>query len=153
MNKKLQSIFLALSLFALLCVNTPPAGAILGLGACEKVKKSIISEEQIGRESWKFYTETWKAHNKDPKWNLFLADDLAEVYKSDKTVWTLAAKNKKCFTPKENAEIRRGLAFTNKTLSDYKILIKDNNFKYFPFDWSVFYPSYSSLFEILAKIK
>jgi hypothetical protein len=141
------------SLFALLCVNAPPAGAIFGIGACEKLKKSILSEEKIGRESWVFYTDSWKAHNRDPKWNVFLADALAEIHKSDKIVWSLAAKNKKCFTPKENAEIRRQLSFTNKTLNDYRDLLKEKNFKYVPFDWSIWYPSYASLFEVLAESK
>jgi hypothetical protein len=137
----------------LLFSSSPTANAILGLSSCEKATKAIIAEEKIGLESWKYFSQMAKAHNKDSAWNISLADALAEIYMSDKTVWGIAQKNSKCYTPAQVAEIRRQISWTNKTISDYKTLLKNQNFKTYTMDWSAFYKSYSSAISILKKVK
>lgn len=137
----------------LLFSTTPSASAIFGLSSCEKAAKAIVAEEKIGLESWKYYRQLVKSHNKDATWNIPLADAVSEVYKSDKTVFEIAQKNVKCYTPSQVAEIRRQISWTNKAISDYKFLIKNENFKSYIYDWSVFYESYVSLSSILKKVK
>ena len=138
---------------ALQCAWLVPANAVLGLSACEKTTKAIIAEEKIGFESWNYYRQMVKSHNRDSNWNVSLADALAEVYKSDKTVWEIAKKSSKCYTPIQVSEIRRQLSFVNKTISDYKKLLKNPNFETTKIDWSIYYRSYTSAISILNKAK
>ena len=130
-----------------------PANAVLGLSACEKTTKAIIAEEKIGFESWKYYRQLVKSHNRDSNWNISIADALTEVYKSDKIVWEIAKKSPKCYTPIQVSEIRRRLSFMDKTISDYKILLKNPNFEKTIIDWSIYYRSYTSAISILNKAK
>ena len=130
-----------------------PANAVLGLSACEKTTKAIIAEEKIGFESWKYYRQLVQSHNRDSNWNISIADALTEVYKSDKIVWEIAKKSPKCYTPIQVSEIRRRLSFMDKTISDYKILLKNPNFEKTIIDWSIYYRSYTSAISILNKAK
>lgn len=150
MKSRLVAIILIVTL---LSSFNSSANAILGFSACEKATKAIIAEEKIGLESWKYFNQIVKSHNKDATWNIPLADALAEIYKSDKTVWEIAQKNTKCYTPAQVAEIRRQLSWTNKTISDYKALLKNENFKTYTFDWGIYYKSYASAISILKKVK
>jgi hypothetical protein len=142
-----------IAIFLVITSFYSPANAIFGLSACEKATKGIIAEEKIGLESWKYFNQMVKSHNKDANWNVPLADALAEVYKSDKTVWEIAQKNSKCYTPAQVAEIRRQLSWTNKTISDYKAILKNQNFKTYTFDWSIYYKKYNSAITILKEVK
>ena len=145
---------LTIGLIIVLAISaSSPANAIFGLSACEKATKGIIAEEKIGLESWKYFNQMVKSHNKEASWNVPLADALAEVYKSDKTVWEIAQKNSKCYTPAQVAEIRRQLSWTNKTISDYKAILKNQNFKTYTFDWSIYYKKYNSAITILKEVK
>ncbi len=128
------------------------ANAIFGLSACEKASKAIVNEEKIGYESWKYYRELVKNHNRDPKWNMSLADALAEVYKSDKAVYLIAQKNNKCYSPSQNAFIRRQNSDTTKALDQYRSSLKNDNFQYQTYDWTVFYKQYFSLKAMLNKL-
>lgn len=144
----LASIAILLSLVA-----TPSANGVFGLGACEKVKKSIIAEEKIGSESWNAYRALALRHNQDPRWNVDIAVALLEVYRSDKTIWKLAKKNTKCYTSKQNSVIRRYLSLTQKDISMYQANLKSQTFPYFVYKWSDIYNKYSSAYEILKSIK
>jgi hypothetical protein len=150
MKKRLTA---GLLLIGLCTLSLTPANAIFGLSQCEKTTKSIIAEEKVGFESWKYFAQMVKLHNKKSNWNVPLADALQEVYKSDKIVWEIAQKNVKCYTPAQIAEIRRQLSYTNKQIADYKKLINNPRFKDFSFDWSVYYKEYSSAIKVLKKIR
>jgi hypothetical protein len=76
-----------------------------------------------------------------------------EVYKSDKSVWAIAQKNMKCYTPAQNAEVRRQISITNKATSDYKTLLADKNLDYYSYDWRPHYEKYLSAVDWLKKIK
>jgi hypothetical protein len=153
--KQLATRLSALGLIAVLLslTATPSANALFGLGACDKLKKSILAEEKIGLESWKTYRDLALRHNQDPKWNVSIAEAIVEVIRSDKFIWQLANKNAKCFTSKQNATIRRYLSLTNRELSDYEAKIKSQTFPYFIYTWSAIYNKYSSAYDILNSIK
>lgn len=128
------------------------AHAIFGLGKCERVEKSIKAEEEIGRESWNFYREQVRKYNKSAANNDYLAEAILEVFYSDKTVWNLAISNPKCFNPAQNAEVRRQLSYTKKQISYYKAFIRSSNSQTYSYDWTNYYPRYSSAVEILRGL-
>lgn len=130
-----------------------PASAIFGLSACEKATKSILEEEKIGFESWKYYAQLVANNNSDSKWTRSIAEAIAEIYKSDKSVWVIAQKNTKCYTPAQNAEIRRQISVTDKAISGYKLLLADKNIIYYSYDWRPYYKKYFSAVDMLKKIK
>jgi hypothetical protein len=147
-----------LSWFALVAillsiVASPSASGLFGLGACEKVKKSIIAEEKIGLESWNTYRTMALRHNQDPKWNVDIAMAILEVYRSDKIIWQLAQKNPKCYTSKQNSTIRLYLSLTNKDISTYQANLKSQTFPYFVYTWSNIYNKYWRAYDILNSIK
>ena len=143
----------AVIVIGLLASSMAPANAIFGLSACEKATKSILAEEKIGFESWKYYAQLITQHNSDMKWTRTVAEAIAEVYKSDKSVWAIAQKNTKCYTPAQNAEVRRQISITNKAISDYKSLLADKNLDYYSYDWRPYYKKYFSAVDMLKKIK
>ena len=153
MRKRLASVIVVLGLLASSVANAVPANAIFGLSACERATKAILAEEKIGFESWKYYAQLVVNHNSDSKWTRSLTEAIAEVYKSDKSVWAIAQKNAKCYTPAQNAEIRRQISLTNKAISDYKLLLADKNLNYYSYDWRPYYKKYSSAVDMLKKIK
>jgi hypothetical protein len=153
MRTKLASAFLAIGLLASSMSSMVPANAIFGLSACEKATKAILAEEKIGFESWKYYAQLVAQHNYDSKWTRSIAEAIAEVYKSDKSVWAIAQKNMKCYTPAQNAEVRRQITITNKAVSDYKSLLADKNLNYYSYDWRPYYKKYYSAVDMLKKIK
>ena len=150
MKRKLAS---AIVVIGLLVASMAPANAIFGLSTCEKASKAIIAEEKIGFESWKYYAQLVSNHNSDSKWNGSIAESLAEVYKSDISVWGIAKKNTKCYTPAQNAEVRRQISLTNKAIGQYKELISNKNLDSYTLDWSPYYRKYFSAIDMLKKIK
>ena len=120
------------------------ANAVLGLSKCEKVKKAIVAEEKIGKESWKYFDGLRSAHGGESKYSVIIAESLLEIYKSDKTVFTIAIKNPKCFSSSQNAAIRRGLAYTNSMISSWTKFVATENWYS---GWGLVYPNYMSLFS------
>ena len=120
------------------------ANAVLGLSKCEKVKKAIVAEEKIGKESWKYFDGLRSAHGGESKYSVIIAESLLEIYKSDKTVFTIAIKNPKCFSSSQNATIRRQLAYTNSDISAWKKFVAEKN--WFT-GWGLVYTTYQSLFS------
>ena len=145
--KKILTV--ALLVVALLGPSSTPASAIFGLSACEKAGKAIKAEEKIGVESWKYYRKLVKTYNRDSNWNGYLVDAILEVYKSDETVWGIGIKNAKCFTPAQNAQIRRQLSNTKKVMAHYRSLVKNENFQYQTYDWSIYYKDYLSFVYLI----
>lgn len=121
-----------------------PASAVLGLSKCEKVKKAVLAEEKIGRESWKFYDRMRSAHGGDYKFSVKIAESVLEIYRSDKTIYATAIKNPKCFSSSQNAAIRRGLAYTNSMISSWTKFVATENWYS---GWGLVYPNYMSLFS------
>jgi len=121
-----------------------PASAVLGLSKCEKVKKAIVAEEKIGKESWKYFDGLRSAHGGESKYSVIIAESLLEIYKSDKTIFTIAIKNPKCFSSSQNATIRRQLAYTNSDISAWKKFVAEKN--WFT-GWGLVYTTYLSLFS------
>jgi hypothetical protein len=150
MRTKLAS---AIVILGLLGSSITPANAIFGLSRCEKATKSILAEEKIGFESWKYYAQLVANHNSDSKWTRSIAQAIAEVYKSDKSVWLIAQKNAKCYTPAQNAEIRRQISLTDKEILHYKMLLAAKNLDYYSYDWRPYYEKYFSAVDVLKKIK
>lgn len=141
----------ALLVVGLLGTTSTPARAIFGLSACEKVGKAIKAEEKIGVESWKYYRSLVKTHNRDPKWNISLAEAIIEIYKSDETVWVMGGKNIKCFSAAQNAQIRRQLSYTKKALANYRTLVRNENFQYITYDWTIYYKDYLSFVYLINQ--
>ena len=149
MRKTLLSVLVSLAfLFAAL----PNSEAIFGLGACEKLTKQMKAEEEIGIESWKYYRQQAALYNNNPSLNTFLAEAILEVYLSDLSAWTRASKQTKCFNAVQNAEIRRQLSYTKRSIADYKALIKSKDANYFVLIWSNYYSKYYRVHEILNKL-
>lgn len=152
---------IVLSVFLFLGMTVPmatPAQAIFGLSTCEKVKKQIKSEEAIGSESWKEFNTSRKQFISDGQVTngemiaLFRLVNL--VHKSDLTVYSIATKNTKCFTPKMNAYIRNTQSETKRTFDVMEKGIKTfkseysnlNNQKAYDF-LKTYYEKYISLYD------
>lgn len=153
MRIKLASAIVILGLLGSSMASMTPASAIFGLSTCEKATKSILAEEKIGFESWKYYAQLVANHNSDTKWTRSITEAIAEVYKSDRSVWVIAQKNTRCYTPAQNAEVRRQISVTDKAISDYKLLLADKNLNYYSYDWRPYYKQYFSAVNMLKKIK
>jgi hypothetical protein len=100
----------AFGLSLLLLANPAPTHAVFGFSKCERVEKQIRQEEAIGRELWKNY-DAWRdrfSRQFIHKWGEVSEGltRLSLVHKSDLRVYSLANKNKDCFTTKTIATIR-----------------------------------------------
>lgn len=141
----------------------PPAKAIFGLSACEKIKKDIASEEKVGLEFHKSYK---KQLNKikgmsDPTWKnvLDVLTWLPDVYDSDNRVYKFVDQKSSCFTVKQIARARSSRTSTTKEMKDIASLqeaAKKNsnpNFLKLPISQETlkallsYYPNYYSFLE------
>ena len=144
----ITSLCITLSLF-----SSNSANAIFGLGNCDRVAKKITKEEEIGKESWNYFRQQVQLYKDDISKNRFLTQTILEVYYSDRTVWTLANNNAKCFNAKQNAEIRRQLSYTNQRIREYRNFMKSNDSIGFRYPWLTYYSSYESALKILQSVK
>jgi hypothetical protein len=110
-----------------------PAQAVFGWSACEKMKKAILSENAIGFESWKsfdrlrdFYVKGGPITNSQTK---DLAQLLILVNDSEINTYSIAVKNAKCFSSKQNAENRSKLATKKRMRDSWQGLIDALNAK------------------------
>lgn len=144
--KKLLPLILILGLF----LPVQPASGVFGLSKCEKMKKAIGAEEKIGLESWKYFDDMRDVHGRDENYTFRIFQAILEVYKSDKTVATIASKNPKCFSSSENAKIRRlKTDRTNMVSSFEKYNLKWTGVSTFP--WGGVYPKYLSIFDEIKQ--
>ncbi len=125
MKRIVLSAFLALGMAVPMAT---PAQAIFGLSTCEKVKKAISAEEQIGVELHKKYLEQRKLilGMTDATWSN-LSDVfswLPDVYDSDLRVYKLVDKNPSCFTSKDVARARTETRSSNKSIKDIETIRK-----------------------------
>jgi hypothetical protein len=100
----------ALALVLLIGTPTTPANALFGLSKCEKVKKEISKEEQVGLIYFKefdrqrdLFLSNSSPTNQD---YVDLLDLILDVYQSDKNVYLVVDKNKSCFSAKKLASAR-----------------------------------------------
>jgi len=156
MKTKLAS---AMVVIGLLASSVAPASAIFGLSKCEKVKKKILSEEAIGKESWKEFDVMRDEYISDKKVtngevvSLFRLVNL--VHKSDSIVYGIASENTSCFTSKMNAYIRNTQAETKRTFDEISKNLNKFDSKYsdqtnvdgYPY-FKIYYLKYISLYEI-----
>ncbi len=105
-----------------------PSDAILGLSKCEKIKKSIAAEEQVGLVFFKDYDKQRKILLKMAKptandW-LNVLSWLPKVYESDNKVFLLVEKNMNCFKPTEIARARSDKSINDKSIKELNNIMK-----------------------------
>ncbi len=100
----------ALLLFGLVVPSSIPAQALFGLSACEKAKKAISREEQIGLVLFQDYAKQRQLlFNMDSPTMRDLINVigwLPNVYDSDNKVFAIVEKNQNCFSAKDVARAR-----------------------------------------------
>jgi len=110
-NKSMRTkLALALAVIGLLASSMAPASAVFGLSKCEKVKKTILTEEKI---SIILYDLTKKSRDSAIRDNSVTWGEFSTVYakdilgrQSDIKVFDLMIKNSSCFSAEMNANIR-----------------------------------------------
>lgn len=124
--KRLISFSIAVLLMGVL--SSPQAEAIFGLSKCEKVRKSIAAEEQVGLVFFKDYDKQRKILLKmsEPSisdW-LNVLTWLPKVYESDNRVFILVEKNMNCFKATEIARARSEKSYNDKSIKDLNNIMK-----------------------------
>lgn len=103
-------------------VLATPSNAILGFSKCERIKKQLNQEEQIGYENWKMFDQArdQNVNSNNLTFNQLTGffDQLKLVYQSDLSIYKTINTNSKCFDPKFNAENRARIQNTQKELKD-----------------------------------
>jgi hypothetical protein len=117
MKKILMLLVLVLS-FGL----ASPAHGILGLSTCEKVKKSILKEEAVGRSIWQDFDRNRKNYVRKQSIKafeyIFVLRQQTGIYESDMLIFRQASKNPKCFSAKLLGKIRFSEVQTKASLKE-----------------------------------
>jgi len=114
-----SGLLVGVMILALFISATAPANAIFGLSKCEKVKKQVLLEEQIGLGFWKVYraeVKGFKTATVDQMKSL--TSSYLLITGSKEKVYQLLEKNKKCFT---TAQLIYGRKSVAKITSEQKI--------------------------------
>ncbi len=123
----MKKVLLSCALVLGLTMPLPsPSHAIFGLSTCEKVKKQILNEEQVGVVLHKKYLTQRKVllSMNRPTWNNLndVLSWLPDVYDSDLRVYNLVNKNSSCFSTNQIARARSDTRQSKKDIKDIDTL-------------------------------
>jgi hypothetical protein len=108
--------------------NQTSANAVFGLSTCEKVKKSIQSEESVGLSIWQDFDRRRDGivNRKSVKVYeyVYLLQQQVSIYESDLIIFSKANSNPKCFNSKLLGKIRLSEVQTKSYLKDINSAIK-----------------------------
>jgi hypothetical protein len=102
--------------------TTPSAHAIFGLSTCEKVKKSILKEEAVGKSIWQDFNQVRNTYVRQQSIKAFqyiyVLRQQTSIYESDLLIFGQASKNPKCFSAKLLGKIRLAEVQTKASLKE-----------------------------------
>ena len=137
-----------------------PSHAILGLSACDKVKKEIRHEESIGLLYYKDFSRQRQMLLKmDAPQRNNMADVLSwvsDVYVSDQKVYAIVEKNAKCFSAKEVISARKMSYGTTQSASEasyYRVMYANKNEPMTASDFKLVKDTYSGFYSFLNPKK
>ena len=125
--------------------------------SCGSVKVQILEEERIGKAHWQDFKSLAPDYGTMQK-EIAITESYIELLKSDKTRYTIASRNSKCYSATVTVKIRKNLSLINRwikaELTNLKLIgeVSGCDEEFCPTGgYEDYYPSYRSIYTLSSS--